>query len=127
MEEIRSNPSRYVMLFRPSMLESDFGGSLPDGSRCLYSRWSGYLDRPDWQPVKAALAKAKGDLSRSLSWRTVSTEEAQIATYGQGLHRLHLGGPELGTPARLAANGTEDSEAKDSEVEGHEGTAHYRT
>lgn len=62
MNEIRSNPSRYVMLFRPSMLESDFGGSLPDGSRCLYSRWSGYLDRPDWQPVKAALASAKGDL-----------------------------------------------------------------
>ena len=62
MNEIRSNPSRYVMLFRPSMLESDFGGNLPDGTRCLYSRWSGYLDRPDWQPVKAALAKANGDL-----------------------------------------------------------------
>lgn len=62
MEDIRSNPSRYVMLFRPSMLESDFGGSLPDGSRCLYSRWSGYLDRPDWKPVKAVLAKANGDL-----------------------------------------------------------------
>ena len=62
MEEIRSNPSRFVMLFRPSMLESDFGGNLPDGSRCLYSSWSGYLDRPDWQPVKAALAKANGDL-----------------------------------------------------------------
>lgn len=62
MNEIRSNPSRYVMLFRPSMLESDFGGNLPDGTRCLYSRWSGYLDRPDWQPVKAALTKADGDL-----------------------------------------------------------------
>ena len=65
MNEIRSNPSRYVMLFRPSMLESDFGGSLPDGTRCLYSRWSGYLDRPDWQPVKATLAKANGDLIES--------------------------------------------------------------
>ena len=62
MEEIRSNPSRYVMLFRPSMLDSDFGGNLPDGSRCLYSRWSGYLDRPDWQVVEEALAKANGDL-----------------------------------------------------------------
>ncbi len=60
MDEIRSNPSRYVMLFRPSMLDSDFGGTLPDGSRCIYSRWSGYLDRPDWQPVKEALAN--GDL-----------------------------------------------------------------
>ncbi|MCX7422616.1 MAG: MBL fold metallo-hydrolase [Planctomycetia bacterium] len=65
MNEVRLNPSRYVMLFRPSMLESDFGGILPDRSRCLYSRWSGYLDRPDWQPVKAALAKAKGDLIES--------------------------------------------------------------
>lgn len=62
VEEIRSNPSRYVMLFRPSMLESDFGGTLPPGTRCLYSRWTGYLDRPDWQPVKDALAKVDGDL-----------------------------------------------------------------
>ena len=62
IKEIRSNPSRYVMLFRPSMLDSDFGGRLPDGSRCLYSRWSGYLDRPDWQVVKDALAKVNGDL-----------------------------------------------------------------
>ena len=65
MDEIKSNPSGYVMLFRPSMLESDFGGSVPDGSRCIYSRWTGYLDRPDWQPVKDALAKAKGDLVES--------------------------------------------------------------
>jgi ribonuclease J len=62
MEEIRSNPSRYVMLFRPSMLESDFGGILPVGTRCLYSRWTGYLDRPDWQPVRTALDAAAGDL-----------------------------------------------------------------
>lgn len=62
MEEIRTNPSRYVMLFRPSMLESDFGGDLPEHSRCLYSRWTGYLDRPDWQPVKDALKRAHGDL-----------------------------------------------------------------
>jgi ribonuclease J len=62
MEEIRSNPSRYAMIFRPSMLESDFGGMLPDASRCLYSRWTGYLDRPDWQPVRAALTETAGDL-----------------------------------------------------------------
>ena len=62
MDEIRSNPSRFIMQFRPSMLASDFGGSLPDGSRCLYSRWTGYLKRPDWQSVEAALSKAQGDL-----------------------------------------------------------------
>lgn len=65
MNEILLNPSRYVMLFRPSMLESDFGGSVPGGSRCLYSRWSGYLERPDWQPVKEALANGNGDLIES--------------------------------------------------------------
>ncbi len=62
MEEIRSNPSRYVMLFRPSMLESDFGGSLPNGSRCLYSRWTGYLQQPEWKMTKAKLDEASGDL-----------------------------------------------------------------
>ncbi|MBS0205536.1 MAG: MBL fold metallo-hydrolase [Planctomycetes bacterium] len=62
MDEIRSNPSRYVMLFRPSMLDSDFGGDIPDHSRCLYSRWEGYLDRPDWRLVNAALENVHGDL-----------------------------------------------------------------
>lgn len=62
IEEIRLNPSRYVMQFRPSMLESDFGGTLPAGTRCLYSRWSGYLDRPDWQTTQAALSHVEGDL-----------------------------------------------------------------
>lgn len=62
IEEVRSNPSRYVMLFRPSMLESDLGGFLPAGTCCLYSRWTGYLDRPDWQPVRAALKSAEGNL-----------------------------------------------------------------
>lgn len=62
MEEIRSNPSRYVMLFRPSMLDSDFGGSLPARSRCLYSRWEGYLERPDSQAVTQALENIGGDL-----------------------------------------------------------------
>lgn len=62
MEEIRTDPSRFVMLFRPSMLEGDFNGLLPEGSRCLYSRWSGYLDQPDWQPVKDALAISNSDL-----------------------------------------------------------------
>lgn len=64
MEEIRSNPSRYVMLFRPSMLDSDFGGSLPECTRCLYSRWEGYLDRPDSQLVTTALENAGGDLTK---------------------------------------------------------------
>jgi ribonuclease J len=62
MEEIRSNPSRYVMIFRPSMLESDFGGRLPDASRCLYSRWTGYLEKPEWQVTRSKLQDVNGDL-----------------------------------------------------------------
>jgi ribonuclease J len=62
MEEIRSSPSRYVMVFRPSMLESDFGGRLPDASRCLYSRWTGYLEKPEWQVTRSKLQDARGDL-----------------------------------------------------------------
>lgn len=62
MDEIRSNPFRYVMLFRPSMLDSDFGGKLPETSRCLYSRWSGYLEQPEWQTTRAKLDQVAGDL-----------------------------------------------------------------
>ena len=62
MDEIRSNPSRYVMLFRPSMMDSDFGGKLPELSRCLYSRWSGYLEQKEWQKTKAKFDEVKGDL-----------------------------------------------------------------
>lgn len=64
MEEIRSNPFRYVMLFRPSMLDSDFGGSLPERTRCVYSRWEGYLERPDSQQVTQALENVGGDLTK---------------------------------------------------------------
>lgn len=32
------------------------------GTRCLYSRWTGYLDRPDWHSVGTALSAAEGDL-----------------------------------------------------------------
>jgi len=62
MEEIRANASRYVMMFRPSMLESDFGRNLPPKARCIFSRWHGYLDRPEWEEVRRDLANAEGDL-----------------------------------------------------------------
>jgi ribonuclease J len=62
MDEIRSDPSRYVMLFRPSMVLSDFGGRLPELSRCLYSRWSGYLAQTEWQTTKMKLQEVSGDL-----------------------------------------------------------------
>lgn len=65
MEEIRANPSRYVMVFRPSMLDSDFKVTFPPRTRCIYSRWAGYLSRPDWQATQESLTKADGDLVES--------------------------------------------------------------
>ena len=44
------------------MLDSDFGGKLPETSRCLYSRWSGYLEQQEWQQTKAKLDEVRGDL-----------------------------------------------------------------
>jgi len=61
-DEILKTPDRYLMLFRPSMLESDFKGRLPDGVRCIYSRWEGYLDQPDWVATRARIEAAGGDL-----------------------------------------------------------------
>jgi ribonuclease J len=60
---ILADPERYVMLFRPSMLKLDFGGKLPQHTLCLYSMWPGYLVKPDFQDLQAALKKAKGELS----------------------------------------------------------------
>lgn len=62
VEEIRTNPSNHLMVFRPSMLESDFNGTLPTGSRCIYSRWEGYLENPDWVEVISKLNDVQGDL-----------------------------------------------------------------
>lgn len=62
MDEIQSNPSKFVMIFRPNMAGSDFGGTLPNASRCLYSRWTGYLEQPEWKSTKANLYQLGGDL-----------------------------------------------------------------
>lgn len=57
MDQILASPSRFLMVFRPAMMDKDFGGALPPGCLCLYSYWSGYLERPQWddfeQNVKA--------------------------------------------------------------------------
>jgi len=60
--EILSDPRAYVMMFRPSMVELDFGGQLPTGSRCLYSYWKGYLEKPDWVRCQEQLKAAGGEL-----------------------------------------------------------------
>jgi ribonuclease J len=60
LSEILARPQRYVMLFRPSMLDDDFAGELPAKSRCIYSYWGGYLDKPDWRDFQSKLTELGG-------------------------------------------------------------------
>ncbi len=60
LAEILASPERYVLLFRTSMVEHDFGGILPRNARCLYSYWNGYLSKPDWAELQAQLTAAGG-------------------------------------------------------------------
>jgi ribonuclease J len=61
LDEIRANPAKYAMVFRPSMTDLDFAGRLPEGSRCIYSYWQGYLVKPDWKVLQEQLAAVGGD------------------------------------------------------------------
>jgi ribonuclease J len=42
LEEVLSEPAKYLMLVRPTILEHDFGDRIPAGSVLLYGLWSGY-------------------------------------------------------------------------------------
>ena len=59
-DEILSAPQRFVMLFRPSMLDGDFAGQPPDQVCCIYSYWSGYLKKPEWSAVRDRITAAGG-------------------------------------------------------------------
>ncbi|PQO30752.1 hypothetical protein C5Y96_14940 [Blastopirellula marina] len=61
MSEIVESPSKFLMVFRPS-LEVDFPGSYPDNTLCLYSSWKGYLEKPDWKRTRQSLTKNGGHL-----------------------------------------------------------------
>jgi ribonuclease J len=61
LEEILAEPRRYVMVFRHSMIDADFGGDLPPRSCCLYSYWQGYLEGADWREVRRKVALAGGE------------------------------------------------------------------
>lgn len=62
LEVILDDPHKYLMVFRPSMIPSDFGGELPAESLCLYSRWYGYLDQPEWRDARQQLDRVSGRL-----------------------------------------------------------------
>nr|WP_044182170.1 hypothetical protein [Pirellula staleyi] len=54
---------RIVMMFRPSMLASDFDGLLPKHCRCLFGYWKGYLAKPDWQELQNVIDGVQGDFT----------------------------------------------------------------
>jgi ribonuclease J len=60
LADILACPERYVLLFRPSMVEHDFGGAVPRNACCLYSYWIGYLSKPEWKEFQAQLAIVGG-------------------------------------------------------------------
>jgi ribonuclease J len=61
LAEILASPDRHVFLFRTSMVERDFGGTVPPNSRCLYSYWNGYLSKPEWIELQAQLTATGGE------------------------------------------------------------------
>ncbi len=61
LDEILTEPKKYVMVFRPSMIEFDFQGQLPAQCRCLYGYWPGYLTRKDWVEFQQKIAQVNGE------------------------------------------------------------------
>jgi len=77
LSEILAESRRYLMIFRPSMLDSDFGGGIPTGTRCLFSRWEGYLDQPEWQRTREKIEATSGELIRIHTSGHIFVEDLQ--------------------------------------------------
>lgn len=65
LDELRSNPEKFLMIFRPRMLESDFEDRLPENACCVYSYWGGYLDKPQWSRLQEQLRSANGTFTKA--------------------------------------------------------------
>lgn len=78
LDEIRANPDRYAMIFRPSMLD-DFDHDIPEKSFCIYSSWIGYLDRPDWVRTRKRIQLTRG--STTIAHTTGHIRSADIAKF----------------------------------------------
>jgi ribonuclease J len=61
LAEVLTDPRKYLMVFRPLMVEFDFQGKLPSQCRCLYGYWPGYLTKQDWIELQNKVADAGGD------------------------------------------------------------------
>ena len=105
LEEILSQPADYLMLFRPSMVAADFGGSLPSGARCLYSFWSGYLEKPEWVEVRTLLKSAGGDFLEAHTSGHASAED--LAAFVKAVGPRLLVPIHTFEPERLRAMGAE--------------------
>lgn len=61
LDQILREPQLYVMVSRPSMIQEDFASQLPIATTGIYSMWSGYLSKPEWQDVAEVIRKTGGD------------------------------------------------------------------
>lgn len=61
LAEILAEPTKHLMVFRPSMVEFDFQRQLPPQCRCLYGYWPGYLTKQDWVDLQKRIALVNGD------------------------------------------------------------------
>ena len=44
------------------MLKNVEDKELPQGTLCLFSRWQGYLEQPEWQVIEKTITDANGQL-----------------------------------------------------------------
>jgi ribonuclease J len=65
MDDLRARPTDFVMVFRPSMIESGFDIGLLPHARCIYSYWSGYLKKPRWVDLQERLKTVDGDFVKA--------------------------------------------------------------
>ncbi|MGI8435687.1 MAG: MBL fold metallo-hydrolase [Chthoniobacterales bacterium] len=60
MDEVLGAPHKFMMLVRPTMLASDFGGRIPEKTLLLYGMWSGYRTKKEWLAAEALLTTRQG-------------------------------------------------------------------
>jgi len=59
-DDLLASAGTTLMVFRPSMTEPDFAGTLPQAAACLYSYWEGYLKKPEWEDFKRKVEQVSG-------------------------------------------------------------------
>jgi ribonuclease J len=65
LDKLRSTPERFLMIFRPRMLEADFEDRLPQNACCVYSYWEGYLAKPQWSRLQEQVRLVGGEFKKA--------------------------------------------------------------